>query len=146
VRLVICIRARVSMAAETFFIVLGCWLLAVGCWLLAIGCVDFRCGPPDYVRMDRYCNQPEQRVDLGSKVRWYIGAVGVQGSEHGAHTPHYHGNTWLNRFSGEREDELMVIPGTTRTLDMVPDAAGVWMAHCEPACNPNRHFCLPRTE
>jgi hypothetical protein len=41
-----------------------------------------------------YCNQPEQVIKVGERVRWYMGAMGAQGSEHGVHTPHYHGNTW----------------------------------------------------
>ena len=79
-----------------------------------------------------YCNQPagSQVINAGDKVRWYVGAVGLQGSEQGVHTPHYHGNTWVNTWSGVRQDELNVIPGTVRTLDMEPDAVGVWMAHC----------------
>lgn len=77
-----------------------------------------------------YCNQPEQVVVAGQKVRWYVGAVGVGGSEQGAHTPHFHGNTWVNQNTGARQDGLEVIPGVIQTLDMVPDAEGVWMAHC----------------
>lgn len=77
-----------------------------------------------------YCNQPEQVVTSGQKVRWYVGAIGVGGSEQGAHTPHFHGNTWVNRNTGARQDGLEVIPGVIQTLDMVPDAEGVWMTHC----------------
>ena len=77
-----------------------------------------------------YCNQPEQIVEQGERVRWYVGAIGTQGSEHGVHTPHFHGNTWINRHNGKRQDEMEVIPGIAQTLDMVPDAIGTWIAHC----------------
>ena len=64
-------------------------------------------------------------MDLGERVRWYIIAMGT---EVDLHTPHWHGNSLL--FAKMRVDVIEVLPGSMKTLDMVPDNPGTWLYHC----------------
>ncbi len=64
-------------------------------------------------------------MNLGQHVRWYI--IGL-GTEVDLHTPHWHGNTLL--FGTMRTDLIEILPGSMKTLDMVPDNPGTWLYHC----------------
>ena len=61
----------------------------------------------------------------GERVRWYVMSMGT---EVDLHTPHWHGNTVLSH--GTRRDTIPLLPMSTDTVDMVPDAPGLWMFHC----------------
>ncbi len=70
-------------------------------------------------------NLPGLVMDLGERVRWYIIAMGT---EVDLHSPHWHGNSLL--FAMMRVDVIEVLPGSMKTLDMVPDNPGTWLYHC----------------
>jgi hypothetical protein len=70
-------------------------------------------------------NVPGLVMDLGERVRWYIIAMGT---EVDLHSPHWHGNSLL--FGGMRVDVIEVLPGSMKTLTMVPDNPGTWLYHC----------------
>ncbi len=72
-----------------------------------------------------YGNLPGLVMDLGERVRWYI--IGM-GTEVDLHTPHWHGQTLL--FGTMRTDVIELLPGSMKTLDMVPDNPGTWLYHC----------------
>ena len=59
------------------------------------------------------------------RVRWYTFALGT---EVDLHSPHWHGNTGI--LHGRRVDVIELMPASTRTVDMQPDASGTWMFHC----------------
>lgn len=49
------------------------------------------------------------------------------------HPMHIHGHTFQVRHGaavGPRKDTVIVLPGTTMTLDLVADNPGQWLAHC----------------
>ncbi len=49
------------------------------------------------------------------------------------HPMHIHGHTFQVRYGaavGPRKDTVIVLPGTTMTLDLVADNPGQWLAHC----------------
>jgi hephaestin len=50
------------------------------------------------------------------------------GSEVDLHTPHWHGNTVV--ISGMRTDVTSLLPAQMVTVDMRPDAPGIWLFHC----------------
>ena len=70
-------------------------------------------------------NLPMPRMKQGEHVRWYLVALG---GEADLHTPHWHGNTVLSH--GTRRDTIGLLPMGTETVDMVPDAPGLWLFHC----------------
>jgi FtsP/CotA-like multicopper oxidase with cupredoxin domain len=72
-----------------------------------------------------FANGPRFCVKQGARVRWYLLTLGT---EVDLHTPHWHGNTVLDR--GHRTDVVELLPASMRTVDMVPDNPGVWMFHC----------------
>lgn len=72
-----------------------------------------------------YGNMPPITISTGQRVRWYVFALGT---EVDLHTPHWHGNTVLER--GRRRDEVELMPATQLVVDMVPDNPGTWLMHC----------------
>jgi hephaestin len=74
-----------------------------------------------------YGDGPVMTVTQGQRVRWYLLGVGDVGALN-FHTPHWHGNTVLSH--GTRRDTIPLLPMATETVDMVPDAPGVWLFHC----------------
>jgi FtsP/CotA-like multicopper oxidase with cupredoxin domain len=74
-----------------------------------------------------YGDGPVMTVTQGQRVRWYLLGMGDVGALN-FHTPHWHGNTVLSH--GTRRDTIPLLPMSTETVDMVPDAPGLWMFHC----------------
>jgi len=74
-----------------------------------------------------YGDGPVMPVHQGQRVRWYLLGMGDVGALN-FHTPHWHGNTVLSH--GTRRDTIPLLPMGTDTVDMVPDAPGLWMFHC----------------
>lgn len=74
-----------------------------------------------------YGDGPVMPVHQGQRVRWYLLGMGDVGALN-FHTPHWHGNTVLSH--GTRRDTVPLLPMGTDTVDMVPDAPGLWMFHC----------------
>jgi hephaestin len=72
-----------------------------------------------------YGNQPMVTLRRGSRVRWYVMAMGT---EVDLHTPHWHGNTVL--IGGMRMDVTELLPASMKVADMVPDDSGTWLFHC----------------
>ncbi len=72
-----------------------------------------------------YGNLPGLVMNMGQRVRWYI--IGM-GTEVDLHTPHWHGQSLL--WGGMRTDVIEILPGSMKTLDMVPDNPGTWLYHC----------------
>jgi len=72
-----------------------------------------------------YGNQPGFEMKQGENVRIYAMAMGT---EVDLHTPHTHGNTFLNM--GMRQDVVGLLPAQMLTLDMTPDNPGTWFFHC----------------
>jgi FtsP/CotA-like multicopper oxidase with cupredoxin domain len=70
-------------------------------------------------------NGPPITMKVGEHVRWYMLTLG---SEVDLHSPHWHGETlaWM----GMRTDMVELLPGSMKTLDMIPDASGTWLLHC----------------
>ena len=74
-----------------------------------------------------YGDGPIMTVTQGQRVRWYLLNKGDVGALN-FHTPHWHGNTVLSQ--GNRRDTIFLLPLSTETTDMVPDAPGIWLFHC----------------
>ena len=74
-----------------------------------------------------YGDGPVMTVTQGQRVRWYLLGMGDVGALN-FHTPHWHGNTVLSH--GTRRDTIGLLPMGTDTVDMVPDAPGLWLFHC----------------
>jgi len=74
-----------------------------------------------------YGDGPVMTVQQGQRVRWYLLDMGDVGALN-FHTPHWHGNTVLSH--GTRRDTIFLLPLGTETVDMVPDAPGLWLFHC----------------
>ena len=72
-----------------------------------------------------YSKLPGLTMQEGEHVRWYMVSLG---NEVDLHTPHWHGNTGL--WNGNRIDVIDILPAMLETVDMTPDAPGVWMFHC----------------
>eukprot|EP01119_Soliformovum_irregulare_P006299 TRINITY_DN1812_c0_g1_i1.p1 TRINITY_DN1812_c0_g1~~TRINITY_DN1812_c0_g1_i1.p1 ORF type:complete len:612 (+),score=108.47 TRINITY_DN1812_c0_g1_i1:225-1838(+) len=72
-----------------------------------------------------YGNVPGFNMQVGERVRWYVMSLGTENDIHAAH---WHGSTLL--WQGARVDSIEMIPGTTKTLDMVVDTEGTWLFHC----------------
>ncbi len=73
-----------------------------------------------------YTNGPKPAMKAKTKVRWYVFSMGT---EVDLHTPHVHGNVWTNSM-GMNMDMFGELPGEMQTLNMVPDAPGLWLMHC----------------
>ena len=65
------------------------------------------------------------QTQLGSRVRWYLVALG---NEVDNHTVHWHGQTVLHR--GHRTDVIELMPASMTTVDMIPRSSGAWLFHC----------------
>jgi FtsP/CotA-like multicopper oxidase with cupredoxin domain len=65
----------------------------------------------------------------GSRVRWYVIALGT---EVDLHTPHWHGET-ITTENGSHSDILELLPASMRVADMRPDNPGSWLYHCHVA-------------
>ncbi len=70
-------------------------------------------------------NLPALVMQQGAKVRWYLFAMG---SEVDLHTPHWHGNGVME--SGRRKEVLMLLPTTSKVVDMRADNPGKWLFKC----------------
>jgi manganese oxidase len=71
-------------------------------------------------------NLPGLAVKAGSRVRWYLMAMG---GEQDIHTPHWHGKTVL--YQNRHADVIELLPAGTATVDMVADNPGSWLFHCQ---------------
>lgn len=70
-------------------------------------------------------NLPSLRLPLGVPSRWYLYAMGDQLDLHAAH---WHGETLV--LNGERTDAIAILPGASKSADMLPDVPGVFLHHC----------------
>jgi FtsP/CotA-like multicopper oxidase with cupredoxin domain len=73
-----------------------------------------------------YGNGPVMTMTQGQRVRWYLLDVGDVVN---FHTPHWRGN-WVT-YHGARKDVFSMLPAGMETADMVPDAPGLWILHCQ---------------
>jgi hephaestin len=73
-----------------------------------------------------YGNGPVMTMKRGQRVRWYLLDVGDVVN---FHTPHWQGN--LVTYHHTRTDVFSMLPAGMETADMVPDAAGLWILHCQ---------------
>jgi FtsP/CotA-like multicopper oxidase with cupredoxin domain len=72
-----------------------------------------------------YGNLPMMTMKQGERVRWYLTTLGFGFN---FHTPHWHGNVVMD--GGNRTDVIALSPAQMVTVDMVPDAPGIWLYHC----------------
>jgi manganese oxidase len=70
-------------------------------------------------------NMPMMTMKKGERVRWYLLTLG---DSNNFHTPHWHGNTVMQR--DHRTDVVALSPGQMETVDMIPDNPGIWLFHC----------------
>jgi hypothetical protein len=70
-------------------------------------------------------NLPGLTMKQGEKVRWYLLGMGNQID---LHTPHWHGETVTE--GGRNADVIELLPGSTKTVDMIADNPGTWLFHC----------------
>ncbi|HVQ44274.1 MAG TPA: multicopper oxidase domain-containing protein [Candidatus Saccharimonadia bacterium] len=68
-------------------------------------------------------------MNQGDRVRWHLLDLG---NEPDVHTPHWHGNV-VKTETGLTTDVVELLPASMRSVDMIPDAAGLWMFHCHVA-------------
>ena len=73
-----------------------------------------------------YGNGPVITMKQGQRVRWYLLDVGDVVN---FHTPHWLGN--VVNYHHTRTDVFSMLPAGMETADMVPDALGVWILHCQ---------------
>ena len=73
-----------------------------------------------------YGNGPVMTMKKGQRVRWYLLDVGDVVN---FHTPHWRGN--LVTYHHVRTDVFSMVPAGMETADMVPDAPGLWILHCQ---------------
>jgi hephaestin len=73
-----------------------------------------------------YGNGPVMTMKRGQRVRWYLLDVGDVVN---FHTPHWRGN--LVTYHHARTDVFSMLPASMETADMVPDAPGEWIFHCQ---------------
>lgn len=73
-----------------------------------------------------YGNGPVITMKQGQRVRWYLLDVGDVVN---FHTPHWLGN--LVTYHHTRTDIFSMLPAGMETADMVPDAPGMWILHCQ---------------
>ncbi len=71
-------------------------------------------------------NGPVMTMKQGQRVRWYLLDVGDVVN---FHTPHWRGN--LVTYHHARTDVFSMLPAGMETADMVPDAPGLWILHCQ---------------
>ncbi len=71
-------------------------------------------------------NLPGLVAKEGSRIRWYLMAMG---GEKDLHTPHWHGMPVT--FHRHHTDVLELLPASTATADMIADNPGTWMFHCQ---------------
>jgi len=71
-------------------------------------------------------NGPVMTMKRGQRVRWYLLDVGDVVN---FHTPHWRGN--LVTYHHARTDVFSMLPAGMETADMVPDAPGQWILHCQ---------------
>jgi hypothetical protein len=65
-------------------------------------------------------------IQLGERIRWYIGGMGT---EVDTHTAHWHGHILLaNTFI--YHDVVRLLPAFTMEADMITDNPGEWLYHC----------------
>lgn len=89
-----------------------------------------------------FANLNEMFMCVDETVHWHTWALGT---EVDLHSWHWHGNTLLHSGAsllmsnharlltlclGHRTDVIELLPATMRTLEMTPDNAGNWAAHC----------------
>jgi hypothetical protein len=70
-------------------------------------------------------NLPGLYMKQGDKVRWHLLALG---NEIDLHTPHWHGETVTD--AGRHTDDIELLPGSMKSVDMIADNPGAWMFHC----------------
>lgn len=73
-----------------------------------------------------YGNGPVMTMKQGQRVRWYLLDVGDVVN---FHTPHWLGN--LVTYHHARTDVFSMLPAGMETADMVADAPGQWILHCQ---------------
>ena len=73
-----------------------------------------------------YGNGPVMTMKRGQRVRWYLMDVGDVAC---FHTPRWRGN--LVTYHKARTDVFSMLPASMETADMVPDAPGQWILHCQ---------------
>ena len=73
-----------------------------------------------------YGNGPVMTMKQGQRVRWYLLDVGDVVN---FHTPHWLGN--VVTYHKTRTDVFSMLPAGMETADMVADAAGQWVLHCQ---------------
>ena len=73
-----------------------------------------------------YGNGPVITMKKGQRVRWYLLDVGDVVN---FHTPHWLGN--VVTYHHTRTDVFSMLPAGMETADMVPDAPGPWILHCQ---------------
>jgi len=94
---------------------------------------EYNLQDPDFVESNQmhavngrmYANLDGYVMRKNDRVRWHIAALG---NEVDLHSAHWHAATLLE--DGHRVDVSNLLPGSTKTLDMQPDAVGKWLFHC----------------
>jgi FtsP/CotA-like multicopper oxidase with cupredoxin domain len=74
-----------------------------------------------------YGNGPVMTMTQGQRVRWYLLDVGDVVN---FHTPHWEGGNLVN-YHHTRTDVFSMLPAGMETADMVPDAPGLAILHCQ---------------
>lgn len=69
-------------------------------------------------------------INKGQELRLGIVNLGSQ-----AHTFHSHGNSW-SESDGRLNDNLDLLPGSFRTVQLKAEAEGTWLYHCHLAGHP----------
>ena len=73
-----------------------------------------------------YGNGPAMPMKQGQRVRWYLLDVGDVVN---FHTPHWLGN--VVSYHHTRTDVFSMVPAGMETADMVAEAPGQWILHCQ---------------
>ena len=74
-----------------------------------------------------YGNGPVMTMKQGQHVRWYLLDVGDVTN---FHTPHWLGGNVVT-YHRMRTDVFSMLPAGMETTDMIPDAPGLWILHCQ---------------
>jgi len=72
-----------------------------------------------------YGNLPGLNMRIGERTRWYLMTLG---NRHDIHMPYWHGATVISE--GKRKDVVELLPGSLKTVEMIPDNLGVWEFQC----------------
>ncbi|XP_078613011.1 hephaestin-like protein [Branchiostoma floridae x Branchiostoma japonicum] len=72
-----------------------------------------------------YANLPGLSMCTNDNVSWYVMGLGT---EVDIHTLAFHGLTF--QYHGQTRDSISIFPGSTETLEMVPDNEGDWAIKC----------------